>query len=75
MDLDLFAIKPAHAAEEMWKAVQIARPFDFAAAHDRREPQHLRAWLAMPRDEGSERLDHRFERRGARVDAAACPRL
>src|SRR5712671_324868 len=54
----------------MWKALEVARPFDLRAAHDRREFEDLRVRWPIPRNQGGQAVDNPFEQAGPRIDAA-----
>jgi hypothetical protein len=72
-DLALPAMQAADGAEQMRKAVQIARLLDMGAIGHRRKAQHFRAGRAQPRDQTGQPLHRQLEqlRSGAHaVDAA-----
>ena len=69
----LVPANPRHAAQEMRKALQIARLLDQRPAHHRWEPIHLSSRLAVARDQTGQRLDNGLVFAGACVDAVdAC---
>jgi hypothetical protein len=74
VDLAIIACKAADAAEQMGKAAEVPGLLHVAAAHHRREPQHLGAGLAVPRDQGRQPVDDRLEERGAAMNAGAAGR-
>ena len=63
------AVQAADAAEQVGKALQIARLLQLVAAHDRGKPQHFRGGLAVARDKSRQALDHLFVERSTSVDA------
>ncbi len=70
----LAAMQAAHTAEEMRKALEIARLLQLLAAHDRRKSQDLGARLAMAGDQPGEALDHLLVERRAGIDAVGAHR-
>jgi hypothetical protein len=74
VDLAIIACKAADAAEQVGKAAEVPGLLHVAAGHHRREPQHLGAGLAAPRDQRRQPLDDRFEERGAAMNAGAAGR-
>ena len=63
------SVQRADAAEQVGKALQIARLLQLVAAHDRGKPQHFRGGLAVARDKSRQALDHLFVERSTSVDA------
>ena len=58
----LVAAEAMDGADELRKATQVAARFEMAAAHRRREAQHLRCLAtAEPGDEAVEAAHHRLE--------------